>query len=410
MVGFSEIISFSDGSLDDLRRRVGLAPSDDLRVLYIPGPGDVVGTFNHWRAGRHEPRVPIIAYSLMFYELMDRLGAHSLTVSLQPFVDPPESLRGKFRFEEIVPSRARGRLSYFWGQRRFAKEIASIANRYDPHIVVASTHSPVGSWGRLSKGRKLVLTAHNTFWPQGRPPRGIKGRLRMALLTSHARALDAAICTSHECARQIALLTNGRVQGEVANPQVVARYPIEQREKVRNLLFLGRIERTKGVFLLFDVFESIADRYSGLTLTFAGDGDADQELRERLLLSRFANRVSFLGRIDSQGVHAAIAASDLVVCPTMTGFNEGLAVVGFEAAAHGIPALLSSVVPAAELLGESCSVYEADNPGALENVLCELIDDPQAYRAKCTATAEVRNIIYDRKLSWGSKLFSALIR
>lgn len=409
MVAFSDIISVSDIAITNLRQRLGLIPSDVLRVLYIPGPGDVAGTFNHWRAGRHEPTVPIIAYSLMFYELMDRLDAHCLIMSLQRVGDPPGPLQGKFRFEELVSNPAKGRWSYFLSRHRLAKALVSAANRYEPHIVVTSTHNPARSWKRLSKGRKLVLTAHNTFWLHNRLPRRIMGRLRVAFLTSQARALDAAVCTSHECARQIALLTNGRVQGEVAVPQVVARYPIEQREEVRNLLFLGRIEEPKGVFLLFDVFDRIADQYPDLTLTFAGDGGANWKLKKRLLQSRFSNRVRLLGRVDSQGVHAAIAASDLVVCPTMTGFNEGLAVVGFEAAAHGIPTLLSSVVPAAELLGQSCVIYEADDAASLQHALRGLIDDRQSYRNKCMATAGVRNIIYDRSLSWANGLLQAIM-
>ena len=378
-------------------------------MAFIPGPGDVGGTFEHWRANRHEPRVPIIAYSLMFYELMKRLDAECLTISLHALGDVARSSRNQFHFEQIVPIAAAGRWSYFWSQHQFAKFITSIVDRFDPHIVVSSTHNPPSSWRQLSKNRKLVLTAHNTFWPQGGPPNGLKGRLRQALLAARAGALDAAICTSHECARQVSLLTNDQIPTEVECPQVVARYPIESRAEVRNLLFLGRIEEPKGVFLLLDVFEHIAGQYPELRLTFAGDGWATQQLEERLAKSRFSHRISFLGRVDSHGVHAAIAACDLVICPTMTSFNEGLAVVGFEAAAHGIPTLLSSVVPAAELLGNSCAVFKADDAASLRVRLYELIDHPEVYRDHCTATAIVREMIYDRSLSWASGLYRAIM-
>lgn len=409
MSKLSEIVETELTARADIRRHLGLEESDILRVAYLPGPGDVAGTFRHWFTGQHEPRVPIVAYSLMFYELMEQIDAHSLIISLQPVGNMENYSHERFLFQEVFPITVKGRLSYFWSQRQFARAIISAINRYDPHIVVTSTHNPSASWKHLSKSRKLVLTAHNTFWPQGRPPKHVLGRWRRGLLASRAKALDAAICTSHECARQISELTDNRVQFDVECPQIISRYALEQRSKLCKLLFLGRIEKDKGIFLLLDVFEQIANQYADLTLTFAGSGGAEGALKKRLAQSPFSNRIAFLGRVDSEGVHTAIAASDLVVCPTMTSFNEGLAVVGFEAAAHGIPTLVSSVVPAAQLLGDSCTVYQADDAQSLRVALCSLMENELSYRDRCLATAAVRELIYDRSLSWGSGLFRAMM-
>lgn len=405
----ASVISLPQGAGAGVRRRLGLGPDEALRVSFIPGGGDVVGTFDHWRAGRHDPRVPIIAYSLMFYELMHRLGAQCQVITIDPFDTSLHPAGNPFRFEQVIPPPATGRWSHLHSRHLHARELVSVVERYDPHVVITSTHNPAGSWKRLGRGRKLILTAHNSFWPMGRPLDGIKGRLRKALLYARAPALDAAICTSHECARQIAEVTRGRIQGEVECPQVVAHYPIEQRDTAQKLLFIGRIEHYKGVFLLLDVFNRLADRHPSLSLVFAGEGSAGEALRERITASPHSGRITSLGHLGSREVHAALANTDLLVCPTMTSFNEGLAVVGFEAAAHGIPTVLSSVVPALDLLGQSCSVYEADNSAALERSLSSLIDNPQTYRDRCVATAAVRDKIYDRSLSWGSGLFRAIM-
>lgn len=406
----ASVISLPQGASADLRRHLRLGELDPMRVTFIPGPGDVTGTFDHWRAKRHDPRVPIIAYSLMFYELMERLGAECQIIAIHPIGTSAQSAGNQFWFEQVTPLPATNRWNYLRSRLRHARDLITMVERYDPHIVVTSTHDPAASWKRLARGRKLILTAHNSFWPMGQPPRDVKGRLRKARLCSQATALDAAICTSHECARQVAEVTGGRVQGEVECPQVVARYPIEQRAKVQNLLFLGRIEHSKGIFLLLDVFDRLAERHSGLSLVIAGSGSGEVELKTRLATSPHKDRITFLGRVSSDGVHSAIAAADLLVCPTMTTFNEGLAVVGFEAAAHGIPTVLSSIVPAKDQLGESCTVYEADNANALHEALSGLIENPETYRARCAATAAVRDKIYDRSLSWGSGLFRALMK
>ena len=392
-----------------LRRHLGLKESASLRVTFIPGPGDVAGTFDYWRARRHDPRVPIIAYSWMFYELMDRLDAECQIIAVHPIGSSAQSSDDRFHFEQATPIAWGGRWSYLRSQHLYAKDLVSRVKRFDPHIVITATHNPAGSWKDLAHRRKLVLTAHNAFWPMGRPPRDVKGRLRKALLSSRATALDAAICTSHECARQISDVTGSRLQGEVQCPQVVARYPIEKRDTVGRLLFLGRIEHAKGIFLLVEAFERLATRYPGLSLVIAGSGSAEGELKARLSASSSRESISFIGRVDSEGVHATIAAADLLVCPTMSSFNEGLAVVGFEAAAHGIPSVVSSVVPALDLLADSCTVHEVDNPAALEKAISRLIDNPVAYRDACAATAMVRDKIYDRSLSWGSGLFRALM-
>lgn len=406
----SSTLNVPDNASAIIRQKLGLGALEPLRVAYIPGPGDVVGTFKHWRAKRHESNIPTIAYSLMFYELMERLRAESLIISTHPVGNCGGLYEGKFRFEYIAPRPSKGRWSYFWSQFRSAKTMTAMVKRYDPHIVVTSTHNPAIAWRKLANGRKLILTAHNTFWPQGRPPRSVKQYLRKAFLKSHATAIDAAICISQECVRQISELTGGRVRCEVACPQIVATFPIENREEARNLLFLGRVEESKGIYLLLDVFDRLAVRHADIKLTIVGAGGAEEEVRERLFRSAFSDRISYLGRLDAGGVHAAIAASDLLVCPTMTTFNEGLAVVGFEAAAHGIPTILSSVVPAAELLGNSCTVYEADSSESLHEALTELIENRDVYRERCSATARARDMTYDRTLSWGSGLYRTLMR
>ncbi|PLL12306.1 hypothetical protein C0V75_10085 [Tabrizicola sp. TH137] len=405
-----DVIVVPDSAGADLRRHLGLAPSAPLRISYIPGPGDVVGTFDQWREGRHETRVPIIAYSLMFYELMHRLEADCQIISLAP-PPAPRSPRqdGRFRFDQVQERAATNRWQWIWSQHRFARDVTAQVARFRPHIVLNSTHTPAAAWKGMARGRKLILSAHNSFWPMGRPPADPKNRLRRALLAGQAAALDGAVCTSHECMRQIAALTGGRVKGEVEHPQIVDRYPLQRRDRPSNLLFLGRTEPSKGVFLLLDAFERLAGKHPDLTLTFAGSGSSEAALRARCAASPHAGRITFLGRIGSARVHAAIAASDLVICPTMTSFNEGLAVVGFEAAAHGIPSVLSSVVPAAELLGDAASVFTADDGQALEGLLLHLLNDPDTYRRKCAATALVRERLYDRSLSWGSALFRSLM-
>lgn len=378
-------------------------------MTYVPGPGDVTGTFSFWQCGKHDPRVPIVAYSLMFYELAVRLGAECQIVTHQSAGPAPSVVGGQFRFDAVTEPRSSGRWSYLWSQWRYGRSLVGKIREFDPHIVVTSTHVPSTSWGGLARGRKLVLTAHNTFWAMGRPPTGIVGRLRRALLARRSGALSAAVCISAECCRQLEVLSAGRVRGLIACPQIAERHLLRGREELRTLLFLGRIEHSKGVFLLLEAFEKLADLFSDINLVIAGSGAADGELCRLIAQSRHAARIRFVGRVGSSDVHALIDQSDLLVCPTMTSFNEGLAVVVFEAAAHGVPSVVSSVVPAAELLGDAGLVYTADDGEDLRGQIFRLITEPSAYSHACRATAAVRDLIFDRTRSWGSVLGECLM-
>lgn len=405
----SDVVRVSESLGGDIRRSLGLGPDAELRVTYISGPGDVGGTFDHWRNGDHDPRVPSVAFSLMFYELMAKLGARAQIFTRHDSPPAPTSINGAaFQFEQLVPRAFGGKLGYFRSKRDFVKRMMPYIRAFDPHVVIASTDTSSLAWKDLGRGRKLILEAHNTFWPMGRPPQSLKQRVKKQMLSLQSAALDGAICTSPECARQIADVTGGRIQGLTHWPQIVARYDPRPGTRARNLLYLGRIERAKGVFLLLDAFRTLTATYPDLTLTFAGGGRAEEALRARLDAGQDPN-VEFVGLLDSEGVHRQLGNSDLLICPTMTGFNEGLGLVGFEAAAHGVPSVLSSIVPALDLLGDGCAVFEADNGAALAETLEGLVGNDAAYRDLCAGIMHAREKIYDRSLSWGTQLGNEMV-
>ncbi|KTE56098.1 hypothetical protein ATE69_06375 [Sphingopyxis sp. H071] len=174
-------------------------------------------------------------------------------------------------------------------------------------------------------------------------------------------------------------------------------------------MYLGRIEHDKGVFMLLDAFAALKSDFPDLTLVFAGAGSATAEL-EALIAKLDDPRVSFVGKLDGTAVHRAIDAADLLVCPTRTAFNEGLAVVGFEAAAHGVPSLMSSIVPAIAALGDGCAIFEADSQDAMEAELRDLMVNEGRVAAMSDQLAVVREALYDRDRSWGAQLARVVLR
>lgn len=400
-----DLLTIPEDAPSRLREVLKLKRGERIRLSYLSGTGDVVGTYSHWRNGRSDPRVPVITYSAMFFDLVKRLDARAQVIT--PWPAPVES-EEMIQFSTVARKQTGSRLRHFFNEVTYTQKCVDSVNKFDPHVVVASTDFQPLGWKRLQRHRKLVVSAHNTFWPMGRKSRDLKSLLKLRILANQSQAIDGAVCTSAECMRQIAEVTKGRVVGLVEFPQVVALYEAESRNLARNLLFLGRIEASKGIFMLLDAFLGLGEASKKLNLVFAGSGTAEMELKLRIAASASEN-IQFLGSLDSEGVHKEIAASDLIICPTTSAFNEGLALVGFEGAAHGIPSLLSSVVPAAELLGDGCTVFEADNAEALKKALAILTTDEAVYSGLRQGSMDLRPGLYDRSRSWGSQLCTVLL-
>lgn len=387
-----------------LRQHLRLAPSDALRISYITGPGDVVGTYAQWKNGQTDSRVPIISYSTMFYELVHQLEGQG---QLLCTVDPPAQASDPFHFVKLPGLDFGGPTAYRMSERRRIRAVLDAVKTFQPHLIVAASDLSPAAWPALAKRAVLVPSLHNTFWPMGLPWTGVKGKLKYALLQRRARSVNAAVCISNECARQISELTSSRVSGRVVCPQIQETYSEAPRQSMKRLLFLGRLEENKGIFLLLEAFAALMQRHPDISLSFAGAGAAEEKLRARVD-ALGTSRVRILGRLSSEGVHQALSETDLIVCPTMTSFNEGLAVVGFEAAAHGIPSVLSSIVPAKDVLAPCASVFAADDAAALEACLAQLIESDTLYSERVKGTERVRDMVYDRSKSWGSQLYLAL--
>lgn len=402
--------------------RLGLAPGQTPRIAFVAGPGDVIGTWRHWSRGAFDPRVPVLPYSAMFFSLVEALGAEALVLSEVggPEASGPDtsghapgtaSANGPIRFAHTPRDRSGRRFGFLARETGFSRRVARQLRDFAPHVVLIGTDAPLPLFAMLPRQARVVLTAHNTFWPMGRRDRSPKARLRQAATAFSLRRVASAICTSEECRRQVGRLRGSDRSLFVETPQVERRFlgPVPPRTTARRLLFAGRLEPEKGIFDLLEAFKALAPRFPDATLAFAGAGSAGAALAGRIAASGCADRVRCLGLLAGAEMHAALDAADLLVCPTRTAFSEGLALVVVEAAVHGVPSLLSSVVPAKDLMAGACAEFPADDTVALQAGLEALLGDPARYRRLAEAARARREIFADRSQSWGSGLYRALI-
>jgi glycosyltransferase involved in cell wall biosynthesis len=380
-----------------------------LRVLYATGPGDVLGTYAHWRDGRDDPSSVALTYSGQFYSAARALGAEAYVIAPRP--DGRVFHDRAFTIEDRrIHCQGAGGLRYHLGQLWYGLRLWATAMRFgaDAAVVSAGTH-----WFALAplalSGVKVIPTLHCALWPAGYRP---AGKLRRAIQWLDGlfwrKFAHATICVSPECERQVRAIARDRpLRGRVY--QVRAQYrrdaldtiPPAVHGKPLRVLYAGRIERNKGVFDLLDVIERLQRARPGwFTVELCGSGGAEAELREEIDRRGLGAVARATGQLESAQMRGAFARAHVIVVPTTRDFAEGLNKVAVEAALAGRPVVTSRLANVSDVLGDAVIEVPPGDLGAYQAALERLADDPAAYAAAQAACAHVQQMFYDRSFGW----------
>ena len=231
-----------------LRERLAVPSGRAPRLAFVAGPGDVVGTFEHWMEGRHDARVPVLTYSAQFYSMVAALDADALVITESE--REPRTANEQFRFVSVARDRSARHIAWHLAEQDYARRLVAAIEQWVPDATIVGGDLKPAAYRALARHARLFLTLHNTFWPKGVRPAGLHARIRQWALGRALSRASGAVCTSPECVRQLAALVGSVRQVEAEMPQVLATHlhPLRKREKARKLLFLGRIEVSKGIF------------------------------------------------------------------------------------------------------------------------------------------------------------------
>lgn len=112
------------------------------------------------------------------------------------------------------------------------------------------------------------------------------------------------------------------------------------RKDVRQILFLARITKEKGIFIALRAFAELKKKYSGVRLSVVGDGAALEEAKLFVNKNNLKN-VIFHGRLDGKKLQQEYKKSDLYLFPT--SHAEGMPTSVLEAMAFGLPVVTRPV-------------------------------------------------------------------
>lgn len=158
---------------------------------------------------------------------------------------------------------------------------------------------------------------------------------------------------------------------------------LPQATPVRNdgrLLYVGRLERVKGVEILVMAFVRTLARHPDAQLVVVGDGPIRAELVRLAEDPGAAGRVHLTGWLSGQELEEQYAAASVVVIPSI--FPDNFPTVAIEALGSGRAVVGSRVGGIPELVhdGDNGLLTAADDIEELESALDRMLGDPALVR------------------------------
>jgi glycosyltransferase involved in cell wall biosynthesis len=165
------------------------------------------------------------------------------------------------------------------------------------------------------------------------------------------------------------------------------------------VLFLGRLERDKGVFDLLEAISALRVTVPDIRLVCAGDGDLKSVARyaERLDIADAVSLPGWIGPADKQ---LLLERAAVLVLPS---YAEGLPMSLLEAMAAGVPVVATSVggIPDLVVDGVNGFLFAPGDTAALARLLRALVLDPELGRRAASAARETVRLRFSADLVLG---------
>jgi len=386
-------------------------------ILYVGGPGNIIGTFEQWQQGKDDISQVAVTYSRMFFECCQALGARAYIIASNPQKNKLETDLLTIEHRPLLPIVGKGGLFYHLACLQYSLSIVWTAIRLNARVVVIQDINKYWFVYYLLRCFRIqvVPSFHNTLWLKfGSPKRTEK--LLLTLAGSFFKDGCAGIlAVSQEIASQLKRLTGAE---DLSVHQFVPFYrsnffqgiekPTLEQHPLR-ILFAGRVEQHKGVFDLLEMARYLKQKgYQDFVFDICGNGGAFEELQQRIQQMDLAANVVCHGYCTQDRMKAMYGQSHIVIVPTCSNFAEGFNKVIAEGILAGRPVITSAACPALGMVKDAVMEAEVDNPVSYAEAILALRNDPKLYAQKCQQASKLQPLFYEPSKSWGKNLEAIL--
>jgi glycosyltransferase involved in cell wall biosynthesis len=199
---------------------------------------------------------------------------------------------------------------------------------------------------------------------------GIGGKTRDTFSTTDHYIANSA-STKHEIEHETDYSIDGVIRPGVDPTLFNPDIPPAFESSKPTIAFVGRVAPIKGIHVLIDAFESIADRAE---LRIVGDGRGRSEAEQQVRSLGIEDAVIFEGVVPNDELAGYYTGSDIVCHPSR---YEGFGMTNLEAMACG-SALVTTPYGVAEEVADAGRTHvsvEPESPNELAAVLERLLDD-----------------------------------
>ncbi len=150
------------------------------------------------------------------------------------------------------------------------------------------------------------------------------------------------------------------------------------------ILFVGRLQRSKGLHLLLAAVQALRERLKQDALLWVVGGGSPEPFQKLAKSLGLSGRVEFFGALPNHEVRKRMAAADVYCQPSLITPNwmEQFGFAMVEAMACGLPVVAFDSGSIREVAGEDAAYATVGDPEALAVEIAGLLQHPAAARAR----------------------------